>query len=410
MKLRNIILVLTLFFIVATSPGLALNQCLECHQDVMDSVQQQPFIHAPVGSEQCTSCHTGEISDNMVLATLDQPQTTTTIIADFDDTAQIHWLAETFSPATEHFALLPGNCADGSLTLEVWSTQREKLQFDIDVPPFNTMATLPQPAEPSLNQIHLHEYNSTLLSRATLSWITTTPCRCRITYGVSGEEYTVGEDDLFTLHHRMVLRNFREQHLFHIDCLDPFGQQLSSTTQKLTSMPLQAHPAAVNSAPLMQQQITTNFHRLGQQIWLALRSPQEISVSIGTTKQLKNGEQDKPETTVALSTTLPEAPGIAVKGGSGRTNQETDEHKGLLTNHAININICYRCHPNMRAGMSHPVDVVAPPGMIIPRDYPLLPDGRMSCMSCHTVHAGVDNYRLRKDSKRELCIGCHVNY
>ena len=409
MTLNNIKLILILFVVVTISPNLALGKCLECHQNVLDSMQQQPFIHAPVGNKQCTTCHTGAISDNMASATPDQSQTPTTIIAALDDSAPIHWLAETFTPATEHFALLPQNCANGALTLEIWSTEREKLQFDIDVPPFNTLSSLPQPAQPGLNQIHLHDYNSALLSRATLSWFTDTPCRCRISYGDSGEEYSIGEDDLFALQHRMVLRNFREQHLFHIDCLDPFGRELNSKTQKITSVPLQTHPATINSAPLMQQQITTNFHRMGQQIWFALRSPQEISVSIGTIKQLNEVEQ-KADTMIDPTTIPPEAPGVIIATRNENNNQETDEHKGLLTNHALNTNICYQCHQNMREGISHPVNVVAPLGMIIPRDYPLLPDGRMSCMSCHTVHAGSDYYRLRKDSKRELCIGCHVNY
>ena len=426
---HNSLFSLAMLAFVLMFPHLALSQCLKCHQSVLDAVQQQLVIHSPVSNKQCAACHAGEIADNMLSATLDQTQTTDVLIADFDTQKKIHWLAETFTPATEYFALLPQNCADGPLTLEVWLPQRGKLQFDIDVPSFTALKILPQQPQPCLNQIHLNDYNNRLLSQATLSWVTSTPCRCRITYGLSGAEYNIDEDDLYALQHRMVLRNFHKNYLFHIDCLDPFGQRITNKTKRFTLVPQQAHPTTVNDVPLLRQQIITHIQRLEHQIWLELRSPQEISVSIGTTEQLEkkktdgeelekkkmDGEElekkkmdgDGSETAVDLSAILPEVPEIKDSGGSGK---EIAEHSGLLTGQAINTAICYRCHPNMLTGMSHPVDVVAPPGMIVSSNYPLLPDGRMSCMTCHTVHSGNNNYRLRKNSKRELCIGCHTNY
>ncbi|MBW2186551.1 MAG: cytochrome c3 family protein, partial [Deltaproteobacteria bacterium] len=50
------------------------------------------------------------------------------------------------------------------------------------------------------------------------------------------------------------------------------------------------------------------------------------------------------------------------------------------------------------------------PGMIIPPEYPLLENGRMTCMTCHQPHSSNNEARLLKEGKKELCTGCHTNY
>ncbi|MDY0190039.1 MAG: cytochrome c3 family protein [Desulfuromonas sp.] len=140
---------------------------------------------------------------------------------------------------------------------------------------------------------------------------------------------------------------------------------------------------------------------------MELVAPLKFSVSIGAIdNDIQNLNNQQPA--VEINAPLPEPPGATIS--ADEIQATTDEHEHLLAPRAINLNICYRCHQNMLGWTSHPVDVVAPAGMIIPAEYPLLSGGLMSCMTCHTVHSSDREDRLLKDSKRELCIGCHTNY
>jgi predicted CXXCH cytochrome family protein len=409
LKKLNCLLAFALLIIILM-PQVTRGACITCHAEEWEKAQQQPFVHAPVTNKQCSACHHGDIDDNSLSQTTNQEQTTENIIAAFDQPEQVDWIAETFTPQTRHLALLPQEYAESKLTLELWSAQREKLNFTIEVPPFTDLDPVIPPAPATIESIHLHEYNIMLLSRATLSWFTTCPCRCRISYGSTGDEYQMAEEDLYDLEHQLDVKNFSQNDLFHISCIDPYGRILDYKETKLTSLPLQPHPKTIQQAMLTQQQITTVFKQFNQQIWLELSAPQLFSVSIGTTDQ-KDLNQQSTETIdppIALETVVPTVPGSAMVNLDN--NSATTEHNGLLSAQDLNIAICYRCHTNIKEWSSHPVDVIAPPGMIIPKDYPLLSGGKLSCMTCHTVHGGDKEYRLLKDSKKLLCTGCHTNY
>jgi predicted CXXCH cytochrome family protein len=64
----------------------------------------------------------------------------------------------------------------------------------------------------------------------------------------------------------------------------------------------------------------------------------------------------------------------------------------------------------LKGSSSHPVNILPKPGMVIPPEYPLLADGRISCMSCHVYHGGNFEHRLVKPDKQSLCKGCHSDY
>jgi predicted CXXCH cytochrome family protein len=68
--------------------------------------------------------------------------------------------------------------------------------------------------------------------------------------------------------------------------------------------------------------------------------------------------------------------------------------------------VCRNCHQS-QSGTTHPVNVLPPPGMIIPPEYPTLADGRITCASCHSTHSSDYEYLAIRAGKRELCVGCH---
>jgi len=406
-RLISYILTAGVIFNGVIQPADSIGSCIECHNDIWQIAQTKSYIHAPVAKKQCTSCHTGDIDGELQKSTQRQ-QTLSSVIADVDKQQQITWVAETFTPATQHFALLQPQLAGSTITIEAWSQQRNKLQFGLPVPPLPTMTKI-EPFQPAkIAQIRLVDYNDLLLSHANIAWSTTSPCRCRVTYAARGSEYSLEEDDLYCNQHNIILHNCSGNDLLTITCTDPFGQQCNSEQMTIESLPHTDDSAnGAETAPLSEQQIEITFKNLQQQIWLQLSALAKFSVSIGTTENQQAINRLQQQTTVDVTANVPEVPGTTVGNKEQTINSE---HEKLLTPRAINLNICYGCHQNMLGWTSHPVDVVAPAGMIIPAEYPLLPDGRLSCMTCHSVHSSNKEYRLIKDSKRALCIGCHINY
>jgi predicted CXXCH cytochrome family protein len=86
-----------------------------------------------------------------------------------------------------------------------------------------------------------------------------------------------------------------------------------------------------------------------------------------------------------------------------------DVHAGLSGNLEVSVEACRACHEGRSGSASHPVNVYPTPGMIVPTDYPTLPDGRITCVSCHESHSSDHEYQLIKPQGRELCVGCHRN-
>jgi len=396
-------------FTAVILPSGAMGSCMDCHNDTWQEAQKNRYIHEPVAKKQCTSCHTGDI-DSDQHQSITQEQSITTIIADFNQQQKhINWMAETFTPAAQHFALLDQQHAHSTITVEAWSADQNKVLFDIKIPPLATMKTV-QPFQPlKIEHIHVIDNHDMLLSHATVAWETSNQCRCCITYITANNEYSLAEDDLFTSQHNIVLHNCSKNILVQVSCEDPFGQQLSTVPQKLESLPRRSTARNTDrKQSLTEEQINFNFKKLQQDIWLELSAPLKFSVSIGTTENPEPLACNQQQSAVEIIATLPEPPGTTISANQQLSAK--DEHAQLLPARAINLTICYRCHQNMLGWTSHPVDVIAPPGMIIPAEYPLLLGGRMSCMTCHSVHSSNKKYRLVKDSKRELCIGCHVNY
>lgn len=48
--------------------------------------------------------------------------------------------------------------------------------------------------------------------------------------------------------------------------------------------------------------------------------------------------------------------------------------------------LCMRCHYEMQNTISHPVEII-PANVALPPDFPLSRDGKMTCSTCHDIHA-----------------------
>lgn len=90
---------------------------------------------------------------------------------------------------------------------------------------------------------------------------------------------------------------------------------------------------------------------------------------------------------------------------------DPDRDPGMLK--ATITKLCARCHERTIRTSSHPVDVI-PMLAKIPNDLPLK-NGRITCNTCHSVHAernlvfGLKSYFLRRPTAdiKFFCIACH---
>ncbi len=75
--------------------------------------------------------------------------------------------------------------------------------------------------------------------------------------------------------------------------------------------------------------------------------------------------------------------------------------------------LCARCHDSKNDYLSHPVDM-SPAHVTLPADLPLSGEGKMTCVTCHNIHASAPSnyegtwYYLRRDlTGRSFCASCH---
>jgi len=75
--------------------------------------------------------------------------------------------------------------------------------------------------------------------------------------------------------------------------------------------------------------------------------------------------------------------------------------------------LCADCHDVTESLLTHPVDVI-PTHARVPADMPLSLDGRLTCSTCHDIHAsyrtpfGTPSHFLRRQvTGRRFCVTCH---
>lgn len=80
----------------------------------------------------------------------------------------------------------------------------------------------------------------------------------------------------------------------------------------------------------------------------------------------------------------------SVHDGGGRTNLKAK----AVFEEQVQTETCLKCHKQQKADMR------------LASHHPL-PEGKMSCVSCHNPHGGIDG-NLKADSPQELCAKCHA--
>lgn len=88
-------------------------------------------------------------------------------------------------------------------------------------------------------------------------------------------------------------------------------------------------------------------------------------------------------------------------------HDDKNHENRLQTIDEIGIDICYKCHPREKLGVSHPVAVYASEKIRIPEILPTGIGGRLLCITCHCPHGSDEEYIGRESVSAKLCITCH---
>ncbi|MFH7320202.1 cytochrome c3 family protein [Desulfurivibrio sp. D14AmB] len=308
---------------------------------------------------------------------------------------KINWLVESAVPHTEHGFLLPAKQVGESLEVEFHGPGGNFPPQTISVPPLAGLAEVADRGRPPvISDVQLLEVRRGIFLSATIGWRTDTLADARVRYGAGDLTQLSPPSSRLSQNHRVVLYDLQPgtSYRFAVESRDLFGRtQLSETLSFSTKKPLAiSRPPTVGrpDSPVAKPAFASRFQRLGEYYLVQLSLPDPATVSLGV-REFARGA-------------LP-----AVLGG-GEDGPVVNHHAGLNGKLATSMEVCLGCH-SKQLGASHPVNVLPPPGMTVPLEYPTLPDGRITCMSCHQFHGSDNPYRLIKAVQRELCVGCHRN-
>lgn len=363
--------------------ALDFQKCQRCHGEDLIKDQSRYFLHAPFAEQKCDACHAAP-----------EPEPGKDNAQKSDIQKKIKWLRDCSIAYTNHAFRLPGNTLRDTLIVELYGKDHRISRYEISVPSLESLVEIPGTVKaPTISDIEILKVERGAFLSATIRWKTDTLTNAQVGYGFDNISQTTTAGKRYAREHQVVLHNLVPDKTYHFNVIshDLFGRgQISKDVSFSTSDPETAGEPEnrQNMLPGEEQiQLSSYFHRLGPDYLLELELQQPASVFIGS----KGALLYKPE--------KPETPDTA-------TDDEDNVHAGLSSAAVISLQACLNCHKKH----SHPLNVPPKMGMIIPPEYPVLPDGRISCASCHAPH-GSDHTKLtRKDFQYDLCVGCHIEF
>ncbi len=356
------------------------NVCRTCHMKTIERDFSKQYLHPPFSEEKCTLCH---------LVENDSVQNESTGGINFPPV--VSWFGIYSSPDYIHRIKLSHLKPGHTLLIEAHSPKLPLGKMEVRVPDFSTMSPVVHDINPPvLSDIAVDEVDRAVLISAVISWKTDELASSTVRYANGKLEKSFHDDGHFSKNHEIRISALRADTIYTYKVIseDMFGNVTTSQTHTFsTKQFFSAAKRAVIREPA-EIVITHDFLKIDDDaLMLELSANSPVTISIGYYTGSQSGQ-----TTIHTN-----SEGIRPSG----------EHVQLSGKEWINISLCYTCHEVMKGPMSHPVNVLPSGGMVIPPEYPTLPDGRISCMSCHLNHAANLEYRLLKPSKRKLCVGCH---
>jgi predicted CXXCH cytochrome family protein len=367
-----------------SNPG---ESCVSCHQALVDKGRGQRYVHAPFLENNCTACHI----EGAAVSSANAEAVDNTDAGSEDN---VRWLELPFHRAQEHWIQLDEELSGSTLWVKTKGSGYRPPIEKISLPPLSSLPRLNNDlTPPQLSEIEVADIRKAMTVSVTLSWKTDEFSDSEVHFGRE-ELNSSKRAPTLTRKHEVTLVGLDpgKTYQYQVVSRDVHGNIARSAILEFDTRRNLIDSGSGNADLPSPPQTEPGWHlyRIGESssYLLAYTAQQPVTLDIGTTA---------PSPSLLAEETA---------SSSGSTNG----HPTLKTSHDTNISICRDCHQEIRENYSHPVNVLPPADMEIPAEYELMPDGRISCMSCHSAHGSAFRYRLVKSGKADLCRGCHRNY
>lgn len=382
------LLLVSVFFLIAVIPAalFAAADCADCHKDVRNKARHERYVHQPFMTGKCSQCHIAGM-------TVSAPVKKSPLVAKKQQLEKVRWFQTVTGRQQEHWLRLPADKLSGGLYLKATDGRMRSPLQKIDLP---RSGALPQKLDdkqaPLQSNLLVSGVRRGISTTVTLQWQTDEYTDTIVYYG-AGNLRSVKADRQLARQHSLVLLGLDadKSYQYQVVSRDLFGNETKSPLLEFStdkSFWDQAANYNANGSFSSEIKLQWELFRTGDDYLVVVTADRPVSLSLGTENKAKS--KNTVERQVVTSGQL--------------------SHPILKSSFDTNITVCKDCHTGVREEYSHPIKVRARKGMVIPPEYSLLPDGKMSCMTCHDDHASNNEYRLRKSSKADLCRGCHREY
>ena len=360
--------------------------CEDCHRDSVSRGMGKRYIHMPFLRKQCSPCHVA--GQAVTVPTKKDLQTVDSAIPE-----KIRWFRDSYGVSDTHWVLLPADQVDQSLIFKAWDGGSRSPVRELMLPALEQLPVKTDDGQaPEISNVEVSDVRRSISTSATLAWATDEFADSQVDYGL-GTLISSRVDRKLSRRHEVILTGLdaNQTYSFQVKSRDLFGHQSQSATLTFsTTKTFIASGSRFDESGGLgsDPKVEPRLFRQGDSYLVEFKADRPISISLGIPSEEKTAA-------IQPSTQMAE----------GNTS-----HPVLKSEIETNIRACDSCHAYLKQSYSHPVNVFPKSGMKVPVEYPLLPDGRISCMSCHSQHGGDFEYRLIKSGKKELCLGCHTDY
>lgn len=390
MRAKLLLFMVGLLLVTGSLPGGGLaaeGPCGDCHRQVVDRGMGKRYIHMPFLKKQCSACHvsgqTVSVPTRREIDTVNDPPP-----------QKVSWLRDVQGVAAEHWVLLSTEALGKKLVYKAGDNINRTDLLELSLPPLESLSAMENDGRgPAITDVRVSDVRRGISTTATITWKTDEFSDSMVGYGVSAPDSTKFDGKL-TREHEILLIGLDKNrtYRFQVASKDVSGNLSNSDILEFSTgstfiRDTPRHERNFGSAGPVA--VTPRLYRQGNRYLAIFEANQPVALSLGI-----------PEVT-------PERVVATVAGAPG---EESRSHPVLKSELDTNIHACDSCHAYLKQGYSHPVNVFPKSGMVIPKEYSLLPDGRISCMTCHVPHGGDFEYRLVKSGKKDLCLGCHTDY
>ena len=355
--------------------------CEDCHFERLEHDRGQFYQHHAFAVNDCSSCHVSAAQNPSPPPPplLTQQQ-------------RISWITDSVLPDTIHYFLLPAEGLRDTLVISLRDQQGQVHREEMLLPPLAQLEAADDNGRtPQLTNIRVVEIKRGVFLTVTIAWQTDGLADAEVRYGTSELNQRVDSGGRLGYEHQLVINQLEPNKTYRYQVISRDLSGRERVSEILTFSTVRAMPRQQDGKPIVGRSgstaIMVDVRRRGDDYLLEVQLDQPRIVCVGI--KGRRVEQRR------------EVPGALSKS-------QKKPHAGLSDEAWSSMGSCYQCHEKDEAA-SHPVNVLPPPGMVFPPEYPTLADGRMTCASCHAIHGSDQEYLTRQRSKRELCVGCHLD-